>query len=201
MAQLRYGQVLEASPDYQRAVAAQRERDEAKMVAQRLIEAQRKASFVVLVQPDPEEEARKARLARIEEALRKNKKPTPSEIIFAIAAKDGFSFQEIVGDNRYQPLVATRHKAMAAVHRAYPKMPLPTLGDLFNRHRTTVFSALNNIDRPRDWERYAVSPAAIRWAQKMRREGWKQAEIALHLGIPEKRLSRILIAADARRKD
>ncbi|MGE9266432.1 helix-turn-helix domain-containing protein, partial [Escherichia coli] len=159
------------------------------------------ASVVAFVQPDPEEEARKARLARIEAFLKRDKKPTPNEIIFTIALRDGFTVEEIRSESKYPFLVATRHKAMVAVHRAYPKMPLPTVGELFNRDRTTVISALNNIDRPRNWAKHAISLLDIQWAQTKRRDGWKLTEIALHIGISDKRLSRILIAAEARRKD
>lgn len=201
MAQLRLGGYLEACPSYQRAVAAQNARDEAKIAAQRVIEAQREASVVALVRPDPEVEARKARLARIESFLKQDKKPTPNEIIFTIALKDGFTVEEIRSESKYPFLVATRHKAMVAVHRAYPRMPLPKIGELFNRDRTTIISALNNIDRPRKWATCAISLLDLQWAQTKRRDGWKLTEIASHLGISDKRLSRILIAADARRKD
>lgn len=115
---------VESNPKYQAAVKAQQEKLNPKA-----------SSGTVKVEADVVE-AFEAILVKSEPSLIR-------QIINEVAEKHGVTYEDIIGKSRKANIVAARHEAIEAVHRARPKLSLNGIARHFgNRDHTTIFHAL-----------------------------------------------------------
>ena len=64
------------------------------------------------------------------------------DIIERVAAKHGFTAEQILGHRRSIPIVVARQEAMCEAAKLRPDMSLPELGRQFKRDHTTLIHAL-----------------------------------------------------------
>lgn len=110
---------VESNPKYQAAVKAQQEKERRKMEPEAIAPVQEEKPAV---KPEPQ---------------------TVRQIIAAVAKEHGLTHDDVVGKSRNVNIVAARHEAIEAVHRARPKLSLNGIARYFgNRHHTTILHAL-----------------------------------------------------------
>jgi chromosomal replication initiator protein len=72
--------------------------------------------------------------------------PTPyaltKSIISEVAEKHGVAPEDILGGSRLKKYTRPRHECMTRLYQDRPRLSLPAIGKLFNRHHTTVLYAI-----------------------------------------------------------
>ncbi|NTS31376.1 hypothetical protein HQ945_08935 [Phyllobacterium sp. BT25] len=149
---LKLGSRLEASPAYQRAVAAQRAKESAKAAP---------GSTGAKLLPMPSVMGRvinlpiKATSAEVDDAAERwrlytwllnaeynSDKPSGAAIVEFNARKHGLKVDDLKGDRRIRTIVEAKYDAIEDLHRKRPDLSLPEIGRLLNKDHTTVLHAL-----------------------------------------------------------
>lgn len=65
-----------------------------------------------------------------------------ADLIAGTARRHSVSVVTLMGPDRTAPMLAARWAAIAAVHKAFPRLSLTRLGHVFQRDHTTILNAL-----------------------------------------------------------
>jgi hypothetical protein len=71
---------------------------------------------------------------------------SPTKLARKIAKEHGLTLEQLRATNAKQAVASVRRLAMVAVRRAYPNLSWQAIGDIFNRHHTTVIYAVKQAE-------------------------------------------------------
>ncbi|OIN06112.1 hypothetical protein BFS86_19605 [Shewanella algae] len=183
MAQLRYGQVLEASPAYQRAVALQRAKERERRLDNEVVQLPTYQEVKKIVETKIQEEDDKEERERLNTWLLmadyRSSNPSVAAIQEYHARENGLSVKALKGDCRLRHLVEVKYDAILETHIRRPELTLPQIAREFDKDHTSILSALRKRG-VRCVPRRRFDPVE---AQRLHRNGMTTDQIAKKLGF------------------
>lgn len=185
MAQLKFGQILEASPAYQRAVAAQRAKELAKANEQTLpmkpiLHAANGNWNVIHIPAEITEVLAQAERERLTDWFLKAEynepHPAAAVIIEYHAKKHGLTVDDLKSTSRVAHIVSAKVDAIVDIYRRRPDFSLPQIGkEMGGRDHTTILHALRRRGIHLKARRSPFDPAE---ARRLYQSGFSIEEIA-----------------------